>query len=77
METQPPSGGCELKPRVGGCVKSAKSQPPSGGCELKRIIYSYVSRPNRQPPSGGCELKLALLAANASTPASRLRAAVS
>ena len=33
--TQPPSGGCELKPAQPGTTAPAPTQPPSGGCELK------------------------------------------
>ena len=37
--TQPPSGGCVLKP-VGffGCFAALAIQPPSGGCVLKQSI---------------------------------------
>ena len=57
VKSQPPSGGCELKPRLIGMVEQSEGQPPSGGCELK--LYWFVESVNLayQPPSGGCELK--------------------
>ena len=33
--TQPPSGGCVLKPCAAACRVRLKPQPPSGGCVLK------------------------------------------
>ena len=33
--TQPPSGGCVLKPEVAERLGISESQPPSGGCVLK------------------------------------------
>ena len=55
--SQPPSGGCVLKPRSAGVRAAEKSQPPSGGCVLKQIRYSVYKNPAAQPPSGGCVLK--------------------
>ena len=46
--TQPPSGGCVLKPYVGPILAVAAIQPPSGGCVLKqlkgrRVAHGQVS----------------------------------
>ena len=59
--SQPPSGGCVLKPR---CIRPQRCetiQPPSGGCVLKQgvrpLSFSASIMLNTQPPSGGCVLK--------------------
>ena len=57
VKSQPPSGGCELKPRLIGMVEQSEGQPPSGGCELKLFLPYPTDAHIFQPPSGGCELK--------------------
>ena len=37
ISTQPPSGGCELKPDTEIAGTGGVNQPPSGGCELKPL----------------------------------------
>ena len=46
--SQPPSGGCELKPAAQSAKASHGNQPPSGGCELKR---RHPRRPTRYKPA--------------------------
>ena len=74
--SQPPSGGCVLKPF--GIYGSAKSvfQPPSGGCVLKQFNQRINGITSNQPPSGGCVLKHLALYEGWDFVASRLRAAV-
>ena len=44
-KTQPPSGGCVLKPKDVKEMENLLSQPPSGGCVLKQsgliFLLSY------------------------------------
>ena len=42
--SQPPSGGCVLKPPTSAQRRAKKSQPPSGGCVLKRRISPGLYR---------------------------------
>ena len=56
-ESQPPSGGCVLKPICRICAPAMVFQPPSGGCVLKHYIPGYPAAVFFQPPSGGCVLK--------------------
>ena len=56
--SQPPSGGCVLKP----CADRRREwpgsrQPPSGGCVLKPYLSHRAKSAVFQPPSGGCVLK--------------------
>ena len=61
FETQPPSGGCVLKPDLLETLKQIDSaQPPSGGCVLKPSRHIGKNRRMSQPPSGGCVLKQAV-----------------
>ena len=55
--TQPPSGGCVLKPAYYTASAPDRRQPPSGGCVLKPMLCRYLTGFRHQPPSGGCVLK--------------------
>ena len=57
LNRQPPSGGCELKPRKRQLRAIPPIQPPSGGYELKLEYRAAQRALPPQPPSGGCELK--------------------
>ena len=74
--SQPPSGGCVLKPYFLASHDFLPAQPPSGGCVLKPPWRKALKRTVRQPPSGGCVLKLKRMLENNQTNPSRLRAAV-
>ena len=41
LYSQPPSGGCVLKPSDAMNLAYIAAQPPSGGCVLKRSFYIY------------------------------------
>ena len=74
--SQPPSGGCVLKPEIG-YTPANLNQPPSGGCVLKHLLKLLQKlKQLSQPPSGGCVLKLHCFDAFGFLLASRLRAAV-
>ena len=45
--TQPPSGGCVLKPPFRVFDKIIKNQPPSGGCVLKLFWWSFTNEQNK------------------------------
>ena len=75
--SQPPSGGCVLKPEPYRLKLAIFFQPPSGGCVLKHIPDLKQQLQKIQPPSGGCVLKLRLvMEMENQIGASRLRAAV-
>ena len=59
--SQPPSGGCVLKPSRPFLLARPTAQPPSGGCVLKPSRPFLLARPTAQPPSGGCVLKPAFV----------------
>ena len=44
MTSQPPSGGCVLKPYFLNLAEKAGYQPPSGGCVLKQTALRCLSR---------------------------------
>ena len=74
--TQPPSGGCVLKPHGFFIDAGTHDQPPSGGCVLKQPITRRFPHFRAQPPSGGCVLKPFRPLAFRRQASSRLRAAV-
>ena len=55
--SQPPSGGCVLKPVMNWILLRVQFQPPSGGCVLKLEPFAEATLAYAQPPSGGCVLK--------------------
>ena len=56
-DSQPPSGGCVLKPFLTQLAFRPVRQPPSGGCVLKLLTLDWLFMAGFQPPSGGCVLK--------------------
>ena len=75
-ESQPPSGGCVLKPCCFLSIIETIVQPPSGGCVLKPNTAYTLLEYEVQPPSGGCVLKLGEIRGDEAFMFSRLRAAV-
>ena len=57
FKSQPPSGGCVLKPASAWRCVQFEIQPPSGGCVLKLYYMGWHDSERSQPPSGGCVLK--------------------
>ena len=55
--SQPPLGGCVLKPLWARCRCWQKIQPPLGGCVLKPLPPPLPLPTQPQPPLGGCVLK--------------------
>ena len=76
--SQPPLGGCVLKPRGKTAVAIRSTQPPLGGCVLKQAAMPEVALYGNQPPLGGCVLKQSLqtAGARAATPAAFRRLCV-